>query len=339
MNFLKQISVIAALLYSTNIVGQGLLYDESIKKQFEQGTVISPTRDILPIRSSVKKHTPYVHLQLGSECVAYSLATARTVLWAANKGITDIKVITANSFSPFFIYYRNKSSDDYDCMNGLNAVVAAKDLLDNGVPRLFKVECPDYWPCTGEKRLCNWYPPLYSDDLKNSSRYRLDNIYNVTSTDELKFAISEGMPVVVGMMVPESFQKQVGTLWTPASSESINSGYGHAMVVVGYDDTKYGGAFEIMNSWGTKWGNSGFIWIRYDDLVNFTVLAMALHRLSEGGLYGSADSDKLPAGQGLDGSSALEKDVQLGVNPKWETSDSTYLMINNKTDLLLQEEE
>jgi hypothetical protein len=41
------------------------------------------------------------------------------------------------------------------------------------------------------------------------------------------------------------------------------------MWVVGYDDTKYGGAFEILNSWGTNWGNSGFIWIPYQVFNQF----------------------------------------------------------------------
>jgi len=35
----------------------------------------------------------------------------------------------------------------------------------------------------------------------------------------------------------------------------------HAMLVVGYDDTK--NAFKVVNSWGRNWGNDGFIWIDY----------------------------------------------------------------------------
>lgn len=38
------------------------------------------------------------------------------------------------------------------------------------------------------------------------------------------------------------------------------------MTIIGYDDYKYGGAFEVMNSWGTGWGNDGFIWVRYTDM-------------------------------------------------------------------------
>ena len=58
------------------------------------------------------------------------------------------------------------------------------------------------------------------------------------------------------------------TLWQPVESPRVFHG-GHAMCVVGYDDDRYGGAFEILNSWGTDWGNNGYIWIRYRDFAAF----------------------------------------------------------------------
>jgi uncharacterized protein (TIGR02145 family) len=36
----------------------------------------------------------------------------------------------------------------------------------------------------------------------------------------------------------------------------------HAMVLCGYDDQIH--AFKVLNSWGEKWGNKGYIWIDYD---------------------------------------------------------------------------
>ena len=36
------------------------------------------------------------------------------------------------------------------------------------------------------------------------------------------------------------------------------------MTIIGYDDYKFGGSFEIMNSWGTDFGENGFLWIPYD---------------------------------------------------------------------------
>jgi hypothetical protein len=48
------------------------------------------------------------------------------------------------------------------------------------------------------------------------------------------------------------------------------------MCIVGYDDKKYGGAFEIMNSWGEDWGDNGYCWIKYDD---FAATALEAYQL------------------------------------------------------------
>ena len=48
------------------------------------------------------------------------------------------------------------------------------------------------------------------------------------------------------------------------------------MCVIGYDDSKYGGAFEVINSWGRQYGNDGFMWIRYEDFAEFTRYAFEL---------------------------------------------------------------
>jgi hypothetical protein len=48
------------------------------------------------------------------------------------------------------------------------------------------------------------------------------------------------------------------------------------MCVIGYDDEKYGGSFEIVNSWGTNWGNDGFIWVRYADFATYSKYAFEM---------------------------------------------------------------
>ena len=53
----------------------------------------------------------------------------------------------------------------------------------------------------------------------------------------------------------------------------------HAMLLVGYDDTKH--AFKIMNSRGPDWANGGFAWIDYD---MFKTLATTSGGLLNGGM-------------------------------------------------------
>ena len=85
----------------------------------------------------------------------------------------------------------------------------------------------------------------------------------------VKKSLSEGKPVIIAMIVPPSFfYSDDKIIWEPTESPST-SYEGHAMCVVGYDDNMYGGAFEIQNSWGTSWGNDGYIWVRYSDFASF----------------------------------------------------------------------
>jgi len=48
------------------------------------------------------------------------------------------------------------------------------------------------------------------------------------------------------------------------------------MCVVGYDDNMHGGSFEVLNSWGRKWGNGGYIWIPYQTFTDYVYEAYEL---------------------------------------------------------------
>ncbi|HRG22926.1 MAG TPA: C1 family peptidase, partial [Chitinophagaceae bacterium] len=59
-------------------------------------------------------------------------------------------------------------------------------------------------------------------------------------------------------------------LWQPAGMDASQMGMGgHAMCVIGYDDRKFGGAFQIMNSWGPDWGKDGVAWVKYGDFKTY----------------------------------------------------------------------
>jgi hypothetical protein len=98
-----------------------------------------------------------------------------------------------------------------------------------------------------------------------------DNV-NAINVRALKEHLAKDAPVVIGMMVGQSFmQDMMGReLWAPQGADASQMGMGgHAMCVIGYDDRKFGGAFQIMNSWGPQWGKDGVGWVRYGDFKTY----------------------------------------------------------------------
>lgn len=240
--------------------------------------------DKLPSSASLKQYCPTPGNQ-GSygTCVAWSSSyAARTILWAKQNHTTDRSVIDANAFSPYFIY-RN-ISHDYSCSNGTRIPDALDVLKWKGdvLKKDFGLDCPTSIPNNLSSSAVNFKIQSYAKlfDLNDIS----DDKIKTT-----KKSISEGNPVVFGMLTPPSFSRIYSDVWQPSGAEksgqfgcpcgdgiSRPQCCGHAICIVGYDDYKYGGAFEVMNSWGTNWGNSGFVWIKYDDYTLFTRYAFEL---------------------------------------------------------------
>lgn len=86
--------------------------------------------------------------------------------------------------------------------------------------------------------------------------------------EQLKAAIIEGYPVVFGFQVYESFESpdvaKTGIMPIPKDNEKILGG--HAVAVVGFDDSKK--VFIVRNSWGETWGDKGYFYMPYEFIVN-----------------------------------------------------------------------
>jgi C1A family cysteine protease len=81
-------------------------------------------------------------------------------------------------------------------------------------------------------------------------------------------ALAGGNPFVVGISVFESFESdevsQTGIVPMPGPNESCLGG--HAVLVVGYDDSTR--RFKLLNSWGEGWGDHGFFYLPYEYLID-----------------------------------------------------------------------
>lgn len=83
------------------------------------------------------------------------------------------------------------------------------------------------------------------------------------NSDQMKGCLASGYPFVVGFTVYESFERpqvaQDGHVPMPQPSEAVRGG--HAVLVVGYDDTHQW--WIVRNSWGAHWGIQGYFTMPY----------------------------------------------------------------------------
>lgn len=122
--------------------------------------------------------------------------------------------------------------------------------------------------------------------------FRIGSYARVTGTgmayrNRVRESLAAGLPVAFGAQLPNGFMEwrrsTAGVNVTDVfrgSGMCTNSGHcgGHGMVITGYDDAK--GAYRVLNSWGTDWGDRGYIWWDYAaleglmDLQTYVVLPL-----------------------------------------------------------------
>ncbi|WP_159020637.1 C1 family peptidase [Algibacter sp. L3A6] len=89
------------------------------------------------------------------------------------------------------------------------------------------------------------------------------------SEDDFKYAIANGHPVIIGLKLFKSFypKNKAGIVPYPSATETAYEGHGnHALLVVGYNDDEK--LFKLRNSWGDKFGESGYCYAPYDYIAN-----------------------------------------------------------------------
>lgn len=99
-----------------------------------------------------------------------------------------------------------------------------------------------------------------AQQLQKARRFRIAywRQVNVADVMEIKSHVHAGYPVMTGMLIDQSFYHLKKEIW---STFDGTSKVGHAVVIVGFDDSKH--AFKVMNSWGKDWSEDGYGWITY----------------------------------------------------------------------------
>ena len=99
------------------------------------------------------------------------------------------------------------------------------------------------------------------------------------ATDKLKDAICKYGALAIVVYVSPAFQGYTGGVFDEFDSSGVVN---HAVNLVGWDDDK--GAWLIRNSWGTGWGENGYMWIAYRSNRVGTFAAWAVAKEGDGGI-------------------------------------------------------
>lgn len=164
--------------------------------------------------------------------------------------------------SRLFIYYGERAMEGtiaYD--SGAQIRDGIKFVAQSGV-------CPETeWPYD-----ISQFTVRPTDTCWTDANQHLALVYESVNQNlaQIKGCIASNFPIVFGFTVYQSFESPVvsgtGIMPLPQSGESTIGG--HAVVCVGFDDSKQ--MFKIRNSWGPEWSPSlgGYFWMPYSFMLD-----------------------------------------------------------------------
>lgn len=145
--------------------------------------------------------------------------------------------------------------------------------IRNTIKAAYTYGCCDEatWPYDTSKFAVNPPTSVWNEMMG----HKVTSYHSIADGDILtiKGALAAGFPVGFGFTIYDYFLTQAMStkafLDLPKIGESIQGG--HAVVLVGYDDSKVSpfnpahiGAFLVRNSWGPDFGVGGYFWMSYE---------------------------------------------------------------------------
>jgi hypothetical protein len=232
------------------------------------GAVTEPAR-VLPMNSGDLLRS----ISQGNQgsCAAFAVAAAAT-LTRHRRESAAMAGLDANTLwaSPSWLYTRMVQRFPTTCNEGTNVGQGLDLLVLGGSATL--AEQP-YRSAT-MRTLCE---PIEPNVAQNSDAYRIGSRTFVPNGPrfraQVREALAAGLPVAFGVALPLGFGEFRSTVagvdvtqtfrGMGRCMDSVHCG-GHAMVFVGYDDTRM--AYRVLNSWGPDWGDNGYLWWDYASL-------------------------------------------------------------------------
>jgi hypothetical protein len=239
----------------------------------------------LPASMSLKQFYPRVITQPKQDFTAVAWAcawNARTASEAIACNIQGATNVLQVAFSPGFNYGLVRKGKD--CREAVGMIDLLESMVKNGTP---------YWSEYREFCVAEVSTEAYSA-AKGKRLSGYVKLFNTSDAQDVKVssikqALISHNPVVVGIICPPSFQL-AQEFWHPSELPDTEYG-GHVVNIVGYDDTKYGGAVEVLNTWGKDWATEGYTWVRYKDLADFTRYGFSLFQVGSAACSSPVDAE------------------------------------------------
>jgi hypothetical protein len=269
----KALFLLVAWIFVSTLPAQnrptGEVFDAELYNSLPLKAKVS-SRNIFPPRVSLEKYCPTPGDQTSyMTCSAWSSAYHfRTIIEAKQRGLTNKAEIDKLVYSPTWVYEILKSEGDDTCGEGLATARSLIVFKQLGVPSYKSL--PFSCMTGDQKTRFSKLDPLMPEAAKAKIRdlqilfLAKEGIDPQEKIKAIKKVLAEGYPVLVSHTLYDSFHSAKDVWRTQPGEATASDRHGsHAMVIVGYDDDKHGGAFRYLNSWGSNWGDEGFIWVPY----------------------------------------------------------------------------
>jgi hypothetical protein len=222
-------------------------------------------------------YIPKIPNQPYFDCYAYASAYAgRTILYNITHNIREQPdcPVFSTTFLQKVAYHDNSACQT----NGYDTYKACQILRDTGI--VFQSDFPADDCSADDISPAMWHKALL---------YRVNAtlVYSAcdpaeTKVEAIRASLLRRHPVVVAWCSVDSFNQYGDGVpcWKPDIADyrvnACRDSSNHAFCIIGYNDRKFGGAFQIMNSWGTDWGIGGLMWITYKDMAQFSAFGIEL---------------------------------------------------------------
>lgn len=205
----------------------------------KRATCALPRFPMAPLPRSQWKEVSYRYLaapildQDGhGSCVGHGSCTAFDVAWRLGGG-------TPQPFSACFLYGLINGGQDQGAVvsDALEALKSSGIALETEVPEgmIYKRQFP-------------------ASSFQTANRFKILEAYAVDNFDLIASAVQLGFPVSFGIEIGQAFEPDSQGI----IPDQRGGGGGHCMAGIGLRQLNGRWYIEVQNSWGTRWGQSGY---------------------------------------------------------------------------------